>query len=286
MIAKLLKAHAPASATVEGALVIPLFVYAAAAIIFMLQVVAVRTRVNIALYNTIREFNRYAYIYEIASDMSSVDADSVIDSLKDEEEDAGICKDLLTTGAFTAVFISELGEDFAENNYIAGGNAGWIFLGSEIAGDDSQICIKLNYVIKNPFDIFGKAQIKVSEKKVTDAWLGESKDSYEDTTDGEDETIVYITPYGSVYHSDISCTYISRNILSANKSQMKSLRNESGEIYYECSKCAGNSEKVYYTKYGNKYHTNINCYELQRRVIAVKIGKVGDRSPCSKCGSS
>ena len=65
-----------ASATVEGALVIPLFVYATVAIIFMLYVFMIRTQVNNALYNTVRKINRYAYISESVKTISENDKDS------------------------------------------------------------------------------------------------------------------------------------------------------------------------------------------------------------------
>ena len=77
-----------ASATVEGALVIPLFVYATVAIIFMLYVFMIRTQVNNALYNTVRKINRYAYISESVKTISENDKDSVISSLKNTGENA------------------------------------------------------------------------------------------------------------------------------------------------------------------------------------------------------
>ena len=66
-----------ASATVEGALVIPLFVYATVAIIFMLYVFMIRTQVNNALYNTVRKINRYAYISESVQELSDEDKNDI-----------------------------------------------------------------------------------------------------------------------------------------------------------------------------------------------------------------
>lgn len=57
----------------EAALVIPLFVYATVAVIFMLHVLMVRTQVNNALYNTVRKINRYAYISESVQELSDED---------------------------------------------------------------------------------------------------------------------------------------------------------------------------------------------------------------------
>ena len=161
------KQEIPASATVEGALVIPLVVYAAAAIIFMLQVVAVKIQVSNAVYNSIRRFSRYAYVREALKDMSDSDRTNALKSLEKEDDNLGICRSGLTIAEFAGVFISELGSDFAKSHYIYGGNAGWDFSGSQILKEDSTICITLRYSIKNPFDIFSLTRITMQEKMIT-----------------------------------------------------------------------------------------------------------------------
>ena len=57
---KLMKRDIPASATVEGALVIPVILYAVAAVMFLLQLISIRMHVNDALYNALRKFNTYS----------------------------------------------------------------------------------------------------------------------------------------------------------------------------------------------------------------------------------
>ena len=52
-----------ASATVETAVVIPLFIYAVMALMYFIQVMAVRAHVNQALYITLKKSAGYAYIY-------------------------------------------------------------------------------------------------------------------------------------------------------------------------------------------------------------------------------
>ena len=51
---KKLKRYVPASATVEAAFVIPLVIYAVAAVMFLLQVMAIKMHVSDALYRPIR----------------------------------------------------------------------------------------------------------------------------------------------------------------------------------------------------------------------------------------
>ena len=52
-----------ASSTVEAALVIPLFIYAVMAVMYFIQVMAVRSHVNDELYITLKKSAGYAYIY-------------------------------------------------------------------------------------------------------------------------------------------------------------------------------------------------------------------------------
>ena len=56
------KRYVPASATVEAAFVIPLVIYAVAAVMFLLQVMAIKMHVSDALYNALRKFNTYSYV--------------------------------------------------------------------------------------------------------------------------------------------------------------------------------------------------------------------------------
>ena len=89
-------------------MVIPIFVYAVFAVMFMMHVIAIRMQVNDALYNSVRKFNRYAYVYESINSLSEKDKESVLKSLKQKEGDVDVCKNTIDTAAFMSVFISEM----------------------------------------------------------------------------------------------------------------------------------------------------------------------------------
>ena len=271
-------AYLKASATVEGALVIPIVLFAILTIIYLLQVVAIETRINAALFETARRCSSYAYIYENATEIPT-SADSSSNTIKE------IAMSGINDGIFLGMFIDTLGSDFASKNHIVGGNAGFVILRSSILNNNSQIKVCIDYVISNPFDIFGFGLIKRKAEIVTDGWLGEDKDAFEEFSDDEDEEYVYITKDGEVYHKDLSCTYISRDILSTSLSNIKNLRNESGAIYYPCDFCKGeiNTGTVYYTSYGTRYHNLEECSQLHREVLRVPLSSVAGRRPCSKC---
>lgn len=268
----------------EGALVIPLFVYAAVAIIFMLHVFMVRTQVNNALYNTIRKINRYAYISESVKEVSDSDKDSIINSLKDTEKNVDICRSVITMAEVAAVFINEIGTGYAGDNYITGGNAGWIFAGTEILENGSLIDVTLTYRVHNPFNIWGEQGIYIKEHFITDAWLGEDKSAYEPSEYSGVDEYVYVTENGTVFHTSIDCTYLSHKIKSADITEIEQLRNEAGAKYYRCSRCEGESAIVYYTPYGRRYHTSAGCDALVRNITRIKrdIAEKTMRS-CMKC---
>ena len=273
-----------ASATVEGALVIPLFVYATVAVIFMLHVLMVRTQVNNALYNTIRKINRYAYISDEIKELSDNEKNDIIGNLKDMEGNIPICKSLITNAELTSVFLSEIGMDYAKDNYITGGNAGWFFFGSRILENGSVIEVKLTYRIDNPFNIFGKKSMYVEEYCITDAWLGEDKSTYTPSQYKNGDVYVYIAENGTVFHTNINCTYLSHSIRTASIGDVPALRNEAGAKYYKCSKCKGDSSTVYYTPYGRRYHTSPDCDALRHNIQSVKR-EIAEKTMrcCIKC---
>lgn len=283
-----------ASATVEGAIVIPLFVYVCFTLLFLLWIEGIRSNVNEALYDSIRMFARYGYVVCMADEvmpheeMSENDVISVSQTIDGYNASAlgAVLSDGLSITTFHMVFVDRLGTNFAKENYVVGENAGWIFAGSKIFKGDDCIDIKLKYVIKNPFDIFGTGYITICEQKTTAAWLGESKDAFKTGDDSKDipVTEVYVAIYGTVYHVDRNCTYLTRLIESCSESDIGNYRNMAGGKYYNCRMCSGgDSNTVYFTQYGIRYHKDYSCSELQRTITTVKKENVSGLKPCEKC---
>ena len=273
-----------ASSTVEAALVIPLFIYAVMAVMYFIQVMAVRSHVNDALYITLKKSAGYAYIYKNFSEYAGQKAieDGIADDSTIDSAGGGIKK---------------VGKDYAKNNNIENGDAGFIFISSRVLQGNSVIDIKVSYYIKNPFDIFGNTRIKIADRKRINAWLGEDMDGYK-KADGMSEEYVYITAGGEVYHTDSKCTHLLRYIKKCDKGDIEEIRNNSGSKYYECKMCKKNTDdqetddketgdtktnSVYYTEYGTRFHSNSMCTELRRNIQKVKKSDIKDRELCEKC---
>ena len=157
------------------------------------------------------------------------------------------------------------------------------FLGSDVAGENEQISLVMTYQIKIPFAVF-PINVKVKQKFTTRAYCGveqRTKDDIEDTN-------VYITSTGKVYHMKSDCTYLKLSIWQVLFEDIDHLRNSSGGKYKLCTTCFGNAQpvkgqKVYVCNYGVRFHSNATCRKIKRTVKKIKLSDVGKRTPCSKC---
>lgn len=273
------KAYLSASATVEAALVIPIFVYVVLAVMFMVQILLVKSSVMQALYLTTRKIDSYAYEYQSVKKAVETEHDTANSS-----DTASVINDSALKAFAYTTLLSNLNQDFSKQSNILGGNIGISMLDSRILEHSNEVYLKVSYCIRNPFDLFGLAVVPIEQSFTGLAWLGED---YRTTdTDSNGDSIVYITENGTVYHKDRNCTYLAFHIKSVLSNTIEMQRNLQGAKYYPCEKCGQNIKgiNVYITDYGDRYHTSINCSKLSRNVLTIPLSQVGDRKPCSKCG--
>lgn len=256
------KIYLSASATVEAALVVPLYIFSVMAVTYILQIFLIKGEINRAVYNSLRQMSEYGYV-----------------SFKIQNAPQEI-----PSGVFYAYLLNELGSEFASDHHIVGGNAGFLLSGSEFTKENGALKLVLQYAVRNPFDVFGNGLIRIKQNWYVQAWLGADYIKQESNLEAE-QTWVYVTPYGTVYHTNRFCSHIQLNITEVEFNQIVDLRNESGGKYYPCEKCDTEmvQSSVYITRYGDRYHQNANCSKLKRSVIRVPIHSVSDRNLCSKC---
>lgn len=102
------------------------------------------------------------------------------------------------------------------------------------------------------------------------------------------EDVVYVTKTGTVYHESRSCTYLRMSIHRITRAELETARNDSGGKYTECSLCKTKqqSETLYITNTGTKYHHSLQCSSLSRDVRTMKRSEAEGMRVCSKCGGS
>lgn len=120
---------------------------------------------------------------------------------------------------------------------------------------------------------------KITEKAVCRAWIGFTETKAE-------ETYVYITLDGEVYHLYRDCTHLKLSVRKTALAAVHQLKNVYGQKYRKCEICeAPFGAMVYITSEGDCYHSERTCSGLKRTVRQVPLSQVGGRSLCSRCGA-
>ena len=235
----------------------PLFVFFLALFLGLFRVLMVEIQVNEAL--------QYAAGTVAAYSFSTDEEESVSDTL-------------LSSVSADVLFYQQLKEEGGDSSHFNGG-----FVGISVStaqSDELYVVVTADYEIRLPVAFFGKQYVDVSQHASARKWNG-----FQDDQAGGDDTYVYVTPYGTVYHKSTSCSYLDLSTRAVSVSELDTLRNKSGGIYYACSSCdaEGAQGTVYITDYGTEYHTSLSCSRLKRTVYRIALSEVGSRSACSKC---
>lgn len=154
-----------------------------------------------------------------------------------------------------------------------------IILGSAQKTDAGDVTIHRSAKIKKLWIDPFQTKSNVTQRAVCRAWIG--------FTELEtDETYVYVTPNGSVYHLSRDCTHLDLSIERVSFAGACASRNQYGERYGACELCGRNPGAfVYITSEGNRYHTERSCSGLKRTVRQIPLSEVGGRSCCIRCMS-
>ncbi|MBP5152896.1 MAG: hypothetical protein ILP13_08300 [Lachnospiraceae bacterium] len=100
-----------------------------------------------------------------------------------------------------------------------------------------------------------------------------------------DEECVFITRTGKVYHTVKDCRALKTTVISVEAGQVGEKRNNSGAKYYPCEKCGKKTSEgiLFITPYGNRYHTDRNCYEINTTIYEIPKSEAKGRRKCYFC---
>lgn len=246
------KTNFSGSVTVEAVLCIPLFLYAAICLIWMLELRAIQIRVRSALHEAGKKMS-----------VELMEVPILIPSLLEGE------------------VINALGEDWIERSFIKGK----IDCGDSYSWTNTGIMeLKASYQVKLPIPFFNIPTLKYEETMRMKVWNGYVKGGF--TGLGDIQEIVYVTETGVVYHKDYHCNYLEPSIRGVSKESLTELRNENGGKYYPCGSCGKNlGDRYYITDYGDRYHSSLSCSRIKRKIYAVTVSEVKGKGACSKCGN-
>ncbi len=151
----------------------------------------------------------------------------------------------------------------------------------DIMGEDECIDLICPYKAESYYPIVGFSDFLMFSRMRTRAWTGYDVE----TAKAEEEEMVYITEYGEAYHMTKSCSYLRLSIRAVDIGLVEKLRNADGACFYICEECGEKcANTVFVTSYGNRYHATLQCSGLKRTIQEIPLSKVGNRTPCKKCG--
>lgn len=120
------------------------------------------------------------------------------------------------------------------------------------------------------------------------AWTGRDLEENSGLPSEEENRLVYVTEYGSVYHTRSECTYLELQIRRVPAALVPGMRNAGGERYHACEKCVGKGGMhglVYITGEGECYHNSSRCSGLTRKVHLVPVSEAEGMHICSRCAA-
>ena len=240
------------SVTVEAAIVIPLFFLAVVALLYMMEVMSIRTSIRNGMQYAARHAAEDCYLVQMVSP-TKLESD----------------------------IVEAVGSERLERSIIVNGSSGISCGGSRMSMFTGILDMEVTYQVKLPIPIFASNPVNMKETMRMKGWNG-----YRDAFDiGDDEEIVYVTESGMVYHRDYHCNYLELSIRTVSKDSVGELRNDSQEKYHPCEKCVHGAaaSQVYLTDYGNRYHNSLSCSGLKRTIYAIPISEAVGKGACTKC---
>lgn len=257
-----------ASITVEASIVLPLFLIFCVQMISFIEVFRVHSMVEAALHQEVSKISLYAYAYE-----------------ENVPEKMELLKGILEDEYILEKVKERIGKRNLDQSMIKEGSRGITIslLTKSKKRQQDVIDIALQYKIVPAIRLLGFEEFELVNHCLMKKWNGYQPELI--CKEGkEDEEMVFITDYGTVFHRSEDCTHIHLSISYVDRDLVNSLRNSGGAKYYPCEYCGKTKEStVIITKEGDRYHNRIDCSGLKRLIHEVPISEVGGRMPCSRC---
>lgn len=170
---------------------------------------------------------------------------------------------------------------------VSGGGLGIDYSGTKYNKSEGKIDLLVSYRVNPMFNLFGLSPVRVRQKIVTRAWIGDQNHLEYHYQDPSEKEIVYVAENGVVYHRSKDCAYIDIELNIVAGYEISQVRNDQGAKYYPCELCGADSgtyNSVYITHTGNRYHSSTSCSGLKRTVYEMILSEECTLPSCSKCG--
>ena len=241
-----------ASLTVEAAFIVPMFFFVIFLVWQIFLLLMFQLKVGEQVTKTLLEYSHLGYVEQEAT-QENVDISWLYETL--------------------------LWTNFPEYKNVTGR---WVNCNTK---EDGQILVEIKYDFLCETIFFPTFSVPVIQTFQFYPYFGEQdEDKLNEVVEVKKE-IVYMTEYGSVYHVSKTCAYLNVRLKRILFSDVITTRNNDGQLYTECSKCAEEErkEQVYISIGGNKYHRSLQCPAIKRTILEKTKEEVGGISICHKC---
>lgn len=274
------------SLTVEAAFVLPITFYALFLFLYLFLVMQVQLEVVQRTNEYVAKLQRYGGVYEQLRNRADTDAEESLVSELGFDTLFG----MVTDSVFLSIRFGALMKDSPYLSLIRNGSDGFDCSGSCLFSDEGMITVQVKYAIKMPFSLWGIGDRKVSYRVKAKAFSGaDTVDRANAETEKEEETTVYVTDNGEVYHTDRRCTYLKVGLRRVLRSGLDKERSKDGSVYYPCEECEkSGTVYVYLCSWGIRYHADPECRCIYHNITAISLTEANERGlrACSKCSAA
>lgn len=224
---------ADGSLTLEASIVLPIYFFFLAALIYILNILNLQNSFQAAMEEASRSVNTYAYLSEHFEDMDFKDMLSV--SGNDIYFAFNLIKNRTNSSLIKEAFLTDAVKKLADNSYIIGGSNGIHVFLTPTSSDDN-MDLNIQYNISLPFLPEKLISISVNQRCFFKTFTGE------DITDktGDYTQYVYITSNSSVYHTSPYCSYLSKYYSLFPASYFEDMIADKNK-YTPCHNCVNNT---------------------------------------------
>lgn len=278
------------SLTVEATLITWPFVLFILSFLYLIQIFTVQEHIQSSITRMGLDLAELSYIFEELD--YSEEAGSIDSLVGDLDRPIGL-SDLISSsinsGMLKLYSSKYINEDKINHSQVLNGFEGLSFSQSSVLNEDEYIDIIVNYKIRLPIILFTLDDMGIVQRVRLRCWSGlQVKSNYSINEDSNEDTIVYVTATGSVYHRISTCSHIKLSIRSVIGIPSQ-LRNDNGGKYYPCEKCCkgdkGITSTYYITSDGARYHSLSDCSKIKRTVKEATLSSVIEsKTACKRCG--
>ncbi len=269
------------SMTAEAAFVIPVLFFAVYAFLQLFLFLQTQTEMQRTINELARELAGYGGILATVENLTTEGSDEAIYEEYGYDALVGSLSELayLNYRMYRAVNKTEW------ESCIRGGALGITTSGSEVYDGNGTVRLVVSYHFTFPGNLFAFSAVPVVQSVLAKGFYGSEWDTVKKQSP---EKQVYATPEGEVFHRYSTCSYLKVSVRQVAATRLGNERNESGEIYRQCSSCRKEpmGEIVYIAAYGNRYHVTLNCSDIKRDIRSMTEEMAIERGlrECSKCG--